>query len=399
MSASFLSFTGVCIVLCLLQVGAALPWVLAWEYRLRPRLREPSFWGTLLLIGAGGGVVLALVLDAYSDPGVLAGAGRVYGSLLHLQLAADFFVAVFGVLLLLWPKGGAVALAAFREGIRQPLFWLLTLAFLTLMLLSPFIPYFTFGEDLKMVKELCYAFIMLAAALFAVFTASISVYEEIEGRTAITLMSKPVSRRQFFLGKFAGILLTSMAMTAFLAWFMAWIFLFKPYYDNPNPSPEERIPDPAWVLDAARSLVPAGEAFDLMRGFGLWMHDFGEILPGLVISFCQVMVLLAIATALATRVPMIVNLVVCLAFYFLGHLTPIMTEVAPRGLVKFVADVFDTILPGLDLFDVGTAIVREVPLPPGGFAWYTLNVSLYAVLYTAIALLFGLILFEDRDLA
>ena len=112
------------------------------------------------------------------------------------------------------------------------------------------------------------------------------------------------------------------------------------------------------------------------------------------------MVLLAIAVALATRVPMIVNLAVCLLFYFLGHLTSIMTEVAKNQvLVKFVANVFDTLLPGLDNFDVGTAIVREVPLPPIDFALYTLWVSIYALMYTAIALLFGLILFEDRDLA
>ena len=87
--------------------------------------------------------------------------------------------------------------------------------------------------------------------------------------------------------------------------------------------------------------------------------------------------------------------------YFLGHLTPIMTEVTRSGyrLVYFMAQLFDTVFPGLDLFDVGSAVVRDVPLPAVPYALYTLNVTLYALTYTTIALLFGLILFEDRDLA
>ena len=41
---------------------------------------------------------------------------------------------------------------------------------------------------------------MLASAAFGVLVAAVSISEEIEGRTAVTLMSKPVSRRQFLLG-------------------------------------------------------------------------------------------------------------------------------------------------------------------------------------------------------
>ena len=53
--------------------------------------------------------------------------------------------------------------------------------------------------------------VMLFSGLFGLLTASISVNEEIEGRTAITVISKPVSRRQFFIGKYLGILLACCA--------------------------------------------------------------------------------------------------------------------------------------------------------------------------------------------
>ena len=44
----------------------------------------------------------------------------------------------------------------------------------------------------------------------------------------------------------------------------------------------ERIPDPAWVVDTVNNLVPAGLGIDFCRGCGLWMSDFSIALPGLV---------------------------------------------------------------------------------------------------------------------
>jgi ABC-type transport system involved in multi-copper enzyme maturation permease subunit len=402
MSTSFVQLTIVTILLFVLQGLAALPWVFAW--RQRPIREQLPFIGTLLGSLAGLGFLAAIFFDYNSDPQVLSGWGRLYMAVLHFQLALDLFVAVFFLLLTVWSKGAAVALASFQEGVRQPMFWLLTGFGIFLMAVSVWIPYFTFGEDLKMVKELCYAFTMMAPAAFGVILACMSISEEIEVRTAVTLLSKPISRRQFLVGKFVGVVLASLLMTFLMGWMMNWIILYKTWYDSnipANQTPENFI-DPGWVTATVDHLLPNSTAGDLARGIGLWMHDFTVLLPGLTIGFCQVLVLVAVAVALATRVPMVVNVSMCLLVYFLGHLTPIMTEVTTRQrmpLLPFVAQLFETLLPGLDNFDVGSAIVRDVPLDPASYALYTANVTLYALMYTAIALLFGLILFEDKDVA
>ena len=57
------------------------------------------------------------------------------------------------LLVLVWPKGGTVAQATFREGYRQPMFWLLVAAVVLVMIFSTLIPYFTFGDDYKMMKQ------------------------------------------------------------------------------------------------------------------------------------------------------------------------------------------------------------------------------------------------------
>jgi len=389
---------GTCIALLIVQFLALVPWASIVGLFARRDVRTRPFW----LIGLGSAAVLALFLGFYlnsnNDPRVLANWGRFYFSVLHLQLGMDFFVATFLLMLQVWPKGGAVALAAFQEGLRQPKYWVLVVAGISLMAVSTIIPFFTFGEDIKVVKELCFVCTMLMPGIFGLLAASISVSEEIEGRTAVTLMSKPILRRDFLLGKFVGIALAALTMTIFLGWWLIWVVLYKDYLDPPIAAPE--VPDPAWITEFI-SGIGQGSVADITRGMCLWISDAGEALPGLVIGFCQVMVITALAVALATRVPMIVNIVACFAVYFLGHLTTILTEVTARenALVRFIAQLFDTILPSLDNFDVGPAIIRDNPVPPMDYTIYAAHVTLYGLTFTAIALLLGLILFEDRDLA
>src|SRR5438132_8115441 len=103
-----------CVVLMLLQALAAVPWLMAIDWRNRQWLRRVKVWGTGLVSAVALGVVWAYLLEETGDARGLVRWGRFYMSLLHIQLAADFFAVVFWLLLWLWPKGAAVALAAFQ---------------------------------------------------------------------------------------------------------------------------------------------------------------------------------------------------------------------------------------------------------------------------------------------
>lgn len=406
---SLLPVLGTSLVLILLQIIVAVPWVatVLGLGVVRSMVRTGAILGGILAAVVGAGVLLTLLFTFFSDPDSLHTYGRLYGAVLHLQLSIDVVVLPLVLMLLIWPKGGAVALAAFREGLRQPMFWVLLAAAVLAIAASPFIPYFTFGEDFVMVKQLGYDLIMLAALVFGVLAASISISEEIEGRTAVTLMSKPVSRRQFLVGKFFGILLAALGMTVVLAWIFNWVLLFK---RNDPIDQLPPVPLPASWTSFVTAVAPTGEVGDFVRGAMQWLVEVGDVLPGVVLGFCQVMVLLAIATALATRLPLVVNLVTCLLVYFMGHLTPVLVQIARRRqandpnsavaqLLTFMAQVFDTVVPSLDLFKIDSALLSDVPPPIDQFFFHVGQATALAVLYSVIALLLGLILFEDRDLA
>jgi hypothetical protein len=235
-------------------------------------------------------------------------------------------------------------------------------------------------------------------------------------------MSKPVNRRQFLIGKFVGIILSCLIMTMFVSWNLNFALRamreFDPINNTPDPidplgTPNDKVVDPM-TLQAQHTLVPyfekpvpsaAGKA--IARGVGLWFSDTLAHAMGGLLGFGQVMILVAIASALATRITFVVNLVLCLMIYFLGHLAPVIVQVTEGtqgggvgvGLVGFLGKLFNVLLPALEFFNMGPAIIREAPLDLWQFGIYVLTILGYSVIYTGIALIVGLLLFEDRDLA
>jgi ABC-type transport system involved in multi-copper enzyme maturation permease subunit len=272
-------------------------------------------------------------------------------------------------------KSLTIAIATAKEAVRQPAFFVL--AFIAAMSLfwSIYISYFTFGEDIKMYKDTGLTTISFACLLLALLTASSTVAEEIEGKTAITLLSKPINRRQFIVGKFLGIELGVLAMYLFLGAFFAIGVWYKYSYD---------------LREAAGGVAEAEKQWAQVK----------QVLPGLVLGFLEVTVLTAVSVAISTRLPMLVNLVVCIAIFFLGHLSPVLVDATSQGqvneLVAFMARLFAWALPSLEFFNAGPSISTGAVIP---WAGYVLPALGYCVLYSGAALLFAFLLFEDRDLA
>ena len=412
------------VVLVTAQFVLALPWLFAIDPKgFKSAAASPASLAYAVLGVVGVGAALGVYLAYVGDVGPLSRLGRyIYGGLLHLQLIIAVFLLLPQLVMLVWPKGGVVAFAAFRESCRQPMFWLISGAAGILIWVSVAIPYFTFGDDYKMMKQIGFDVVMLAASLFGVLAASMSISEEIEGRTAVTLMSKPVNRRQFLIGKFIGILLACLVMSMLLNWTLTYALRAMREFDpinnaadpaDPLGTPTDKLVDPM-TYQAQRTVVPPfqravpsvpGKA--VARGAGLWFSDAVAHTLGTGLGFGQVMILVAVASALATRLAFVVNLVLCLLVFLLGHLAPVVVQVTQQAkgggvgvdLIAFLGNLFDALLPSLESFNMGRAIIRESPLDLWQFGGYVLTVTGYSLIYTTIALLFGLLLFEDRDLA
>lgn len=268
-----------------------------------------------------------------------------------------------------------IAFATAKEAVRQPAFFVLAFFAIMSLLLSIYMPYFTFGEDIKMYKDTGLTTISFASLLLALLTASSAVAEEIEGKTAVTLLSKPINRRQFIIGKFLGIELGVLAMFVLLGGCFALGVFYKTGYDLRE---------------------SAGSADNMAKR----MAQVFQIMPGLALGFFEVTVLTSISVAISTRLPMLVNLVVTIAIFFLGHLTPILVDISKQTnaneLVQFMARFFQWALPSLEYFNAGPAIATGAVIPWVGYVLPALG---YCVLYSSAALFFAFLLFENRDVA
>ena len=193
-----------------------------------------------------------------------------------------------------------------------------------------------------MVKDEGLTLIMVLSIILALWTASVSIADEIEGRTALTLLSKPVGRREFILGKFLGVLVPVAVMFLVLGAIFLASVSYKVVYD-------------------ARETGQAEPGLELCRA------EMLQIAPGLALSFMEAVVLAAISVAISTRLPMLANLVICGAIYVLGHLVPSLAESAVGQIefVRFVANLLAAVIPLLEYFNISAGIStgQQVPWP------------------------------------
>ena len=280
--------------------------------------------------------------------------------------------ALYAVFRLVPRRIAAIAATTTKEAIGQPVFAVALIVGTVLLLAFIVIPYNTFGEDVKMLKDSGLTLIKVLALLVVIWTASVAVADEIEGRTALTVLSKPLTRPQFILGKFAGLVLVALLVFLILGSVLMATTSLKVVYD----AREGAKIDPIW-RDCADEMI--------------------TVVPGLVLSLLETILLAAISLAVSTRLGMVPNLIICFTIYALGHLVPLIVQssVGKFAIVRFVGQLFATILPVLEHFTIEAAVVGGVPVPWSYLAW----ASLYAGLYSAVALLVALVLFQNRDLA
>lgn len=324
------------------------------------------------------------MLNSIAFSGLLA-AGPVSENPAAWQwwLSGSVALAVFAAMIacVYSTRTGVIARATTKEAIRQPLFLLLLFLALLLIVVNSFLPFFSLGEDFKMLKDCGLATVLISGLLLAVWTSSTSIASEIEGKTAMTLLSKPITRRQFVVGKYLGILHGVLALIIPLMIVLSLAIFFRVGYDARESGRGN--------LDYFQegTFIPNAERF----------IEVLQVLPGYALIFLEIAVLSAISVAISTRSPMVVNIVSCLAIFVVGHLTPVLVQSGELRfeVVEFMARLIATVLPNLDSFNVSAAVATGQLIPPV----YLLEALVYSVAYIAAAILLSFILFEDRDLA
>ncbi|MFW6133333.1 MAG: hypothetical protein ACOC8F_05500 [Planctomycetota bacterium] len=319
----------------------------------------------------------------------------------------------------------AITRNTFVQTIRQPIFAVLIVVTFAVLVLNVPLAGWTMGTsyhetDQQMLINLGLSVLLLSGLLVSAFSASGVLTREIEDRTALTVVSKPVARGLFVAGKFAGV-----AAAVSVAYCLCALVFLLTVRHRVMPAAADPYDWPVIVLGTSSFLLAMAVALGgnllfkwsfssalvgasaallsvamfavALVGKGWRLIAFGEgidpqVLVGLVLIWMAVTILVAVAVAASTRLGQVMTLMVCLAALVLGSMYPFLAQrwahrlVLPRLLGGALANL--TYFYPLDALSTGRAIpARFVALA-----------AAYAALYVAAVLAIGMALFQRRPL-
>lgn len=117
-----------------------------------------------------------------------------------------------------------IAKNTFRESIRDKILYVIAFFAAVMMVASVALGWISATDQLQIVQDFSLAILSFFGALMAVFVGTGLIYKEIDKRTIYTILSKPVRRWQFLLGKYLGLLaVLSLAMIGMLVVSMLFV--------------------------------------------------------------------------------------------------------------------------------------------------------------------------------
>jgi ABC-type transport system involved in multi-copper enzyme maturation permease subunit len=218
-------------------------------------------------------------------------------------------------------------------------------------------------QELTMVKSMGLGVIALVGMLVALVLGINIVHAEIDKRTIYTVLAKPVRRYEFLLGKFFGGLLTiSVNLVLMSAVFMVMVAL---------------------------------------KNHG--QMEFA-LLKGVLMTFFQLMLLMAVATVFSTFLTPVVNFFLTASVYVVGSLSDFTMSMSQGPGKNIVIKGFYWLLHYLvpnfsNFFTQNPLIHPETEFIRGRveLLYYSYNIT-YAIVYAAIMLFIATLLFERRDM-
>lgn len=110
-----------------------------------------------------------------------------------------------------------IALNSWKQMVRDRIFYVVLVVAFLMLGFSFLLATLTIAESRKILLDFGFSAVSLAGAFTAVYIGLVAVAREIEQRTIYTVVSKPVSRATYLIGKFAGSVLVLAATHVLLA--------------------------------------------------------------------------------------------------------------------------------------------------------------------------------------
>jgi ABC-2 type transport system permease protein len=313
-----------------------------------------------------------------------------------------------------------IAKNTFIETLRQPIYAIIIVAALFLLFISPSLTMYTMSDDNKLLREIGLSTLFLTSLFISIFSASGAVAKELENKTIMTVLTKPVQRPVFIIAKFLGV-----AFAVILAHYICTIALLMVIRHGVL----ETVNDPHdWVVITTAGVI-VGAVFLLSAFFnyaygwkfsstaivltgifatlGIVFLAFIDInwqfnpkengistvdIYGSVLLLLAGIVIVALAVAFSSRFNIVVTLSACIGIFLLGLVSDYTFGRFAENQVW--ARIGRYLVPNLQIFWISDAIYEgsQVPLK------YILITASYALCYTTAILALAIAVFQRRQI-
>lgn len=251
----------------------------------------------------------------------------------------------------------AIANNSFREVVRDRILYIIGFYAVILAIAAMLLPQLAAATEDKMFLDLGLAVMSILSLIIAVFVGTGLVSKEIEKRTILMLIAKPISRNEFILGKYLGL----STVLALLVVAMSAIYLIFLQVNNINYSATSIIINAVFLILQLSLISAIAIAFGIFTGSML-------------------------ATALT------------FAVYLMGNITQDLLKLAQvnenPGLEKITQGLY-LLLPDLSRLDLKNDAVYGLSALPDSTTLF-INAG-YSLVYSAMLLAIAAFIFSQKE--
>lgn len=270
----------------------------------------------------------------------------------------------------------ALSRATYRAVVSRPVFYVTLLIFAAMVFLSQYITLFQFYKEQNLIREMGIATITLWALILVAIVSAALVTSELEDRTAVLLLSKPLRRSHFLVGKFLGIAAALWMGTLILTGVLFLTLWFHSGFD---------------VMGQYSALQPGSAWQHLWERF-LRLNLLFCIQGGLM-SFLQAAVIAAVCVSLSAFFPMVVSVAGTALIYILGNLSNYIVANMTGRVSRAFAQAMAYVLPNFGYFNL-QATFSEGRIVSAKYLFF---LSGYTIMYVSLVLFVAATVFEKRE--
>ncbi|HET9524029.1 MAG TPA: hypothetical protein VFO90_07345 [Terrimicrobiaceae bacterium] len=280
----------------------------------------------------------------------------------------------------------AVARNTFTELVRQKIFYIILVFALCAIGSSVFMARLTFQEEFQMLKDVCLGAMSIFTSLLAILATANFLPKDLEERTIYNILSKPVPRFIYLLGKLAGIILLLFLFTLLMSGVFCLVLWLREH---------------AVLVETRRQFAqgPAEELAVALHAVRAATFN-ASLIPGILVIFVKSALLASLTLLISTfATSSLFTIMIAMAIYFIGHLQSTARDYWLQGTVitwwtRVAVGIIALLFPDLQAFNLADDVIAGASIP--------LNVFLktFALGWTYVAVYFAVaaFIFAGREL-